>query len=336
MVKRKLNFSNLSLLLVGSIVVFACQSSPKESVASSAPTSETTSGEEKQLDRVLKTGVNKPEETTFETEISASKAADGSLVRVTLRTGSETKPSGMRAVFEGTQFPVVPRSLTDENSEYDALIVIPFNSKPRNSVIELTWNETEGGVRKPKGVSLPIEVVDGNYRSEKLTVDKKKIDPPKKVLNRIIREQRQIGAVYRKIDTKKLWNGPFTLPLDSEITSPFGNKRLYNGKMNGFHQGLDLRARTPLPILAPADGRVAIAKDLYFTGGTVILDHGHGLFTIYAHMSRIDVKVDDIVKKGGALGLTGATGRASGPHLHWGAVLNRQKFNPQDLQRVIR
>jgi murein DD-endopeptidase MepM/ murein hydrolase activator NlpD len=134
---------------------------------------------------------------------------------------------------------------------------------------------------------------------------------------------------------KRHWSGPFLLPIESEVTSPFGNKRLYNGTMKNFHQGLDLRAREPTPIRAPEGAVVVLAKDLYFTGNTVILDHGYGLFTVYGHMSKLDVKKGQIVKKAELLGLSGATGRASGPHLHWGAVLMRMKFNPQDLVQSL-
>jgi murein DD-endopeptidase MepM/ murein hydrolase activator NlpD len=105
--------------------------------------------------------------------------------------------------------------------------------------------------------------------------------------------------------------------------------------MKSYHKGVDLRARTPLPIRAPEGGKVALAKDLYFTGNTVILDHGYGLYTIYGHMSKLGVKVGERVAKGAVLGLSGMTGRANGPHLHWGAVLMGEKFNPENLTRVL-
>ncbi len=308
---------------IATLLVFACQSSPK--------------AESQELENVLEAPTPKTvEDATFDITVSAAKAVDGSLLRISLKAKSKREFSAMKAVFEGVIFPVLPFEQSAENDQYDAYVVIPFNSKPRQSVVEIKWSETDGGLRKEKQTSVPVEIIDGNYRSEKLTVDGKKIDPPKKVLKRILSEQREIGALYRKVGKQKLWSGPFELPIESEITSPFGNKRVYNGKMNGFHQGLDLRARTPVPIRAPEGARVALAKDLYFTGGTVILDHGHGLFTIYAHMSKIDVKKGDRLEKGKVLGLSGATGRISGPHLHWGAVLMRQKFNPQDLVRVLR
>lgn len=261
----------------------------------------------------------------FEITLSQDKAADGSIVLLGLHPLMEIDVAGVSVAFEGKAFPVFP---TGAAKDLESVLVIPFNSKPRRSKIELSWH---GGK-----IDVPIEVVDGNYPSEKLTVDEKKVNPPKSVMKRIAREVKEIGALYRDVDRERYWSGPFALPIESEITSRFGNKRVYNGSMKSFHQGLDLRARTPLPIRAPEGAKVALAKDLYFTGNTVILNHGYGLFTIYGHLSRLDVKAGDRVEKGRVLGLSGMTGRASGPHLHWGAVLMREKFNPADLTRVLR
>ena len=293
----------------GFLAIFACQSSPKAEAVSTPSDSITVT----------------TTPATFEVTLSTTRPVDGALVRLGLRALTEVKAKSVKVSFEGKEFPVFPGSTEKEQS---ALIVIPFNSKPRSTKIDLEW---EGGRSE-----FPIEVVDGNYPSEKLTVDEKKVNPPKRVMARIRREQKEIGALYHNVVNERYWSGAFALPIESEITSNFGNKRLYNGKMASFHQGLDLRARTPLPIRAPEGAKVVMAKDLYYTGNTVILDHGFGLFTIYAHMSRLDVRVGDRVNKSQVLGLSGGTGRASGPHLHWGAVLLREKFNPSDLTRVPR
>ena len=239
-------------------------------------------------------------------------------------------PLSIRVTFEGTDFPVFEK----EKGVYASLVVVAFNTKPRDAKIEIAYSKK--GANKKQGIALPITVVDGNYRSEVLKVQEEKVNPPKRVMKRIMAEQKEIGALYRVIEKKRYWKGAFALPIPSEITSPFGNKRLFNGSMKSFHQGLDLRARTPTPIHAPEGAVVAMAKDLYFTGNTVILDHGYGLFTIYGHMSKLEVKKGDTIEKGQLLGLSGMTGRASGPHLHWGAVLMKQKFNPQDLVQVLR
>jgi murein DD-endopeptidase MepM/ murein hydrolase activator NlpD len=262
--------------------------------------------------------------------LSTREPKDGGLVELFIKPTATVEPGSVKVVFEGMDYPVY------ENGEgrLGALVVVAFNSAPRETKIDLAWREK--GSKKRRTTELPIRVVDGGYKSEVLKVQEDKINPPKRVVKRILAESKEIAALYRRHSPKRLWSGTFQLPIDSEITSPFGNKRLYNGSMKSFHQGLDLRARTPTPIHAPEGAVVVLAKDLYFTGDTVILDHGHGLFTVYGHMSRLDVKKGQEVKKGDVLGLSGASGRASGPHLHWGAVLLRQKFNPQDLVQVLR
>ena len=140
---------------------------------------------------------------------------------------------------------------------------------------------------------LPLEIVDGHYKSETLKVDEKKVNPPKKELKRILREQAELKEIYSHLTHEKYWDGPFVLPVDSVVTSPFGSKRIYNGEMKSFHQGLDLRAHIGTPIHAASGGVVVLAKDLFFTGNTVLIDHGYGVFTVYCHMSALKVKNGD-------------------------------------------
>lgn len=266
----------------------------------------------------------------FDLSLSSKQVPDGALLFLVIRPLITLDMGKVKVSFEGEEFPTF--KIADDSADFGALVAVPFNSKPRTTHVDFMWEEE----KKKKTAVVPFEVIDGNYKSETLRVDEKKVSPPKRAMIRIKKEQKEIGALYRTITPEKMWSGAFTFPLDTELTSPFGTKRVYNGHMNGFHQGLDFRARTPLPIQAPENARVAMAKDLYFTGNTVILDHGLGLFTIYGHMSSLAVKVGDRVKKSQLLGLSGASGRATGPHLHWGAVLMRQKFNPLDLKRVLR
>lgn len=307
---RKLGVSALGLILLAGI---ACQS---------GPTNQESSGVYTPV--VVRPAAAAEGPAPFEVTLSTPRPVDGSLLFLSLHPILDVDPASVKIVFEGMEYPAFTK---ETSKDLSSLVVIPFNSAPRQTKVEVIW---AGGRSE-----YPLEVVDGKYPSEKLTVDENKVNPPKSVMRRILREQKEIGALYKVIAKQRYWSGPFILPIESEITSQFGNKRLYNGKMASFHQGLDLRARTPLPIRAPEGAKVVLAKDLYFTGGTVILDHGFGLFTVYAHMSRIDVSVGDKVAKSQSLGLSGGSGRASGPHLHWGAVLFKQKFNPADLTRAL-
>lgn len=266
----------------------------------------------------------------FDLSLSSTKVPDGALLFLAIHPLVSIEMEKVKVSFEGEEY--LTFKLENDSSDYGALVAVPFNSKPRTTHVDFTWEEE----KQKKTAKVAFEVIDGNYKSETLKVDEKKVSPPKRAMIRIKKEQKEIGVIYRTITPEKMWSGPFMFPLGTELTSPFGTKRVYNGHMHGFHQGLDFRARTPLPIQAPENARVAMAKDLYFTGNTIILDHGLGLFTIYGHMSSLAVKVGDRVKKAQLLGLSGASGRATGPHLHWGAVLKKQKFNPLDLKRVLR
>jgi murein DD-endopeptidase MepM/ murein hydrolase activator NlpD len=185
-------------------------------------------------------------------------------------------------------------------------------------------------------ISLPVLVKQNVYKSEKLTVQPGKVKPKKKDLERIKKEGGLIKRVYRTLTPKKYWTGNFVLPVQSEFTSPYGTKRIYNGMMTGSHQGVDLRAPTGTPIYAPAPGRVAFVYNMFLTGHTVVLDHGYGLFTVYAHLSRTDVREGQEIPTQHQLGLAGATGRVSGPHLHWGAIIHDVKVNPQALLQGMR
>jgi murein DD-endopeptidase MepM/ murein hydrolase activator NlpD len=120
-------------------------------------------------------------------------------------------------------------------------------------------------------------------------------------------------------------------PVPGDPTSEFGTHRFFNGEPRAPHPGIDLHAASGTPVFASGPGRVALAEDLYYSGGTVIVDHGGGLFTIYAHLSRIESKAGATIEAGQQLGLSGATGRVTGPHLHWGARVGEAIFDPRAL-----
>jgi murein DD-endopeptidase MepM/ murein hydrolase activator NlpD len=186
-------------------------------------------------------------------------------------------------------------------------------------------------------LELPIRIVDGKYRRETLHVDSRRVDVSNPAdQERAAREKAEVGELYRHVTRQKFWSGRFSLPIKSLVTSRFGTKRMYNGKMKSFHTGLDLRAAIGTPIHAAEAGRVVLAKELFFTGNTVIVDHGYGVLTLYAHMSKLEAHAGDVVEKGKILGLSGKTGRVNGPHLHWQAIVHGEKVNPLDLTKVMR
>ena len=157
----------------------------------------------------------------------------------------------------------------------------------------------------------PVERVNG--------VPPKTVNPPPAIAARIEREQAMVTAARVRDDERADFALPFQWPVQGRISGRFGNARVYNGQPGAGHSGMDIAAPNGAPIKAPAGGIVTFASpDLYLTGGTVLLDHGHGVSSNFLHLSRIDVKVGDRVEPGQVIGAVGATGRATGPHLHWG------------------
>ena len=171
-------------------------------------------------------------------------------------------------------------------------------------------------------------VVLGNYKKEKITVDSKKVKPPKNILKRINEEREEANKIYSTTTPNLQFWQKFLLPLNSTITSQFGTARILNEIVKSYHSGTDFRASIGTPILASNTGTVVIAKDRYYAGGSVVIDHGEGIYTQYYHLSKIDVKVGQIVQRGEYFGLSGASGRVNGPHLHFGVIVNGKQVNP--------
>lgn len=157
----------------------------------------------------------------------------------------------------------------------------------------------------------PIERIDG--------VPPDTVNPPPAIAARIAREQAEVAAARARDDARADFAQAFIWPVRGRISGRFGNQRIYNGTPKAAHSGMDIAAPNGAPVKAPAAGVVTFAKpDLYLTGGTLLLDHGHGVSSNFLHLSRLDVKVGDRIGQGQVIGAVGATGRATGPHLHWG------------------
>ena len=157
----------------------------------------------------------------------------------------------------------------------------------------------------------PVERVNG--------VPPKTVAPPPAIAERIRREQEQVIQARDRDDPRADFAKPFIWPVTGRISGRFGNQRVYNGSPGSPHSGMDIAVPSGTPVVAPAAGVVTlVAPDFYLTGGTLLIDHGHGISSNFLHLSRIDVKVGDRVEQGQVVARVGATGRATGPHLHWG------------------
>jgi murein DD-endopeptidase MepM/ murein hydrolase activator NlpD len=181
-----------------------------------------------------------------------------------------------------------------------------------------------------------VEVKEGHFATENLTVKKEFVEPNPEQLARAEAEAKRLREIYDRVTPERLWDGKFRVPLDGEFKgSNFGRRRVLNGKPGSPHGGVDFPAPTGTPVHAAQSGRVVLAEELYFAGNTVIVDHGLGIYTFYCHFSEIDAKVGDAVESGTVLGKVGATGRVTGPHLHWGLSVERARVNALDIVKLL-
>lgn len=180
-----------------------------------------------------------------------------------------------------------------------------------------------------------LAVAAKSFPVRTLKVNPDFVNPPKAVLARIQEESRFLQTLYESPAPDRLWAGPFRRPVPHRANSRFGVRSVFNGERRNPHAGTDFLSPAGTPILAPNAGRVVAARDLYFSGRTVILDHGLGLFSQLAHMSRIDVAEGDVVTAGQVVGLVGATGRVTGAHLHWGLRAGTARVDALSLLALL-
>jgi murein DD-endopeptidase MepM/ murein hydrolase activator NlpD len=195
-----------------------------------------------------------------------------------------------------------------------------------------------GKLQEGEGVNCQamVEVKEGHFATENLTVKKQFVEPNPEQEARAEAETKRLREIYDRVTPDRLWDGPFRLPLVGDFKgSNFGKRRVLNGHPGSPHGGVDFPAPTGTPVHAAQKGRVVLAEELYFSGNTVLVDHGLGIYTFYCHFSEIDAKVGDDVIAGTVLGKVGATGRVTGPHLHWGLEVEHARVNALELLKVL-
>lgn len=177
-----------------------------------------------------------------------------------------------------------------------------------------------------------LDLKPGSFRVERLSVAPQFVQPNPEQLAQAQEDTKRIQAIYANPTAEKLWNGAFRLPLaGAPRGGNFGTRRVLNGQASSPHTGVDFPSPAGTPVYATQRGKVALADPLYFSGNTVIIDHGLGVFTFYGHLTSFSVKAGDIVQAGDEIGKVGATGRVTGPHLHWGLNVNHARVNATQL-----
>jgi len=254
--------------------------------------------------------------------LAPARAPQGSIVVVTV---SASGPVESPVLVDGERrIPLEPAG----GNRWSGLLGVDFESAPGKRELLVEGNGPDGTAIRG---AATLRVVARTFAVQKLTVDPRFVEPPPEELERIERDRAAFARAFASSNPGRLFRGPFVRPAGGELRGNFGARRVYNGKTRSRHAGLDLAAPEGAPVTAPAAGRVALTGDFYFSGGSVVLDHGDGLFTMYFHLSRLDVKEGEAVLAGQALGAVGATGRATGPHLHWAARLSGARVDPGAL-----
>lgn len=221
---------------------------------------------------------------------------------------------------------------------WHAFLSFDLDAATGPAVLKAVLRDARG---RKKKLSERYEVLAATYPVVELTVERKFVAPDKTDSERAESESGRLHKLFVKGEEKRLFDGSFASPIPGAATARFGERRVFNGQPRAPHSGMDLKAKAGVPVKAPAAGKVVLADDLFYQGKTVVLDHGLGLTTLYAHLSQIAVKPGETVKKGQVVGKVGATGRVTGPHLHWalkhrGARVDPYSLTSLDLDKTVR
>jgi len=228
-------------------------------------------------------------------------------------------------------------SFDTKSKTWYALAGVSLETAPGSYSLDLT-GETEAAKSVSQKITFTrkFAVARGKYPKieVKLSVEGKFTEPNPEQQKQIAEGQEIKKDYLNRVSPEREWSGPFTAPADAAISDVFGSQRIFNGKTSSPHMGLDFRVPSGTPVAAMNDGTVLLARPLYFEGNFVVLDHGQGLLTMYLHLSEFKVKEGDRVKRGQILGLSGGTGRATGPHLHVGVRWQGISLDPASLMRL--
>lgn len=223
----------------------------------------------------------------------------------------------------------LPLMRVDETS-YVALVGIDIEQRPGPLEVVLSGRSPDESWKRIAKINVKLK----NFPREEITVPPEFDQLDAATLERINKEQATLERIFKVRSVPRLWQGAFVAPVPGTINSAFGFRRVVNGLPRAPHTGVDLKAALGAPVAAANDGRVVLTDNLFFSGNSLVLDHGGGLYTMYFHLSEFRAAVGDAVHKGDILGLAGMTGRVTGPHLHWGARLNGARIDPMALLAV--
>jgi hypothetical protein len=250
----------------------------------------------------------------------------GGIAIATIRTDDNIELLDVRFLGER-----IPYYLDSSSRDYLILIGAGLDCKPGIHILTITWQ----GIDAPSLYLHKVRIMARTFPEERLSVPERMVEFPPGILERVLNDQKAVKDTCSKISNERYWRRPFVWPVKSEILSEFGFRRIFNNKPRSPHSGVDLRAPKGTPVLASNYGKVAMIRDCYLSGKTVIIDHGKGLYTLYAHLDSYKVTEGQAIKQGQFIGLAGSTGRVTGPHLHWGVSLLGKRLDPAELMALL-
>jgi len=218
-----------------------------------------------------------------------------------------------------------------EEKEYRSLLGIDFRQTPGSYPLEVQVS-TPGN--SPSTYRTSIKVEKKEFGEQSLTLPENMVTLDLETLKRVRKESVEFRKLWDIHTPKRYWHGNFVRPVPGKLSTPFGLGRILNGEPRSPHSGVDLRANLTEPVRAANHGRIVLVGDFFFHGKAVVIDHGWGLYTMYFHLLKANVAAGDLVGKSYVIGLAGSTGRATGPHLHWGVRLAGARVDPFALMRA--
>ena len=241
------------------------------------------------------------------------------------RVEAPSSMSSLHGQWQGRQIAFFP---SGEHRAWYGLAGVDVEAKPGNYQLSLEGTLADGTVVR---LAQDILVHPGKYKTEKLTVPERFVKPDPETLRRIEAERQVKEAAFSHETSEPEWSGKFVPPINTTVSEGFGTRRTFNGKLASVHRGLDYHAKPGSPVTAANSGQVVLARELFYEGNCVIIDHGQQFFSLYMHLSHLEVTEGQRVDKGQEVGLSGATGRATGPHLHTAVRWQGSYLDPAQL-----
>ena len=245
----------------------------------------------------------------------------------------EVRPSEPVVTVLATAFGATVRFFADGPGDvWQGVVGIDLEARPDDYPVAVRATLGNGDTVR---ATYLLRVEPKEFPTRHLSVNPSFVNPPADVLDRILREASRQSEIFQTSTADRQWEGGFLRPVPGDSTSSFGRRSVFNGEPRSPHSGTDFRAGEGTPIAAPNAGTVVLAGELYFSGNVVIIDHGWGLYSYFAHLSSTDVEEGQAVDRGQLVGSVGATGRVTGPHLHWTVRLNDARVDPLSLMSLF-